>query len=54
VWNYRSVRREPEGFRQRMRELSVERPRFGCPRIHIMLRREGFDVNHKRIGPASA
>lgn len=48
VWTYRSVRREPEGFRERMRELAAERPRFGCPRIHIILRREGFEVNHKR------
>lgn len=31
-----------------MRELCVDRPRFGCPRIHLMLRREGFAVNHKR------
>ena len=30
-----------------MLELAVERPRFGCPRIHILLRREGFTANHK-------
>ena len=48
VRRYKSVRREPEGFRKRMLELAVERPRFGYPRIHVMLRREGFQVNKKR------
>jgi len=31
-----------------MRELAHQRRRFGCPRLHIMLRREGLVVNHKR------
>ena len=31
-----------------MLELAAERPRFGYPRIHILLRREGFEVNRKR------
>ena len=48
VMRYRSIRREPEGFRARMIELAAERPRFGYPRIHILLRRDGFRVNHKR------
>lgn len=30
-----------------MLALAAERPRFGYPRIHILLRREGFLVNHK-------
>ena len=33
---------------QRMRELAGERNRFGSPRLHIMLKREGLVVNHKR------
>lgn len=32
-----------------MIELAGERPRFGCPRIHILLGREGFAFNYKRI-----
>ena len=32
-----------------MRELAAERPRFGYRRLHILLRREGWPVNHKRI-----
>ena len=31
-----------------MRELAGERERFGSPRLHIMLKREGLVVNHKR------
>ncbi len=31
-----------------MVELAAERPRFGYQRLHVLLRREGFPVNHKR------
>lgn len=48
VQRYRGELREPEGFRSRMLELAAERPRFGYPRIHVLLRREGFSVNRKR------
>jgi putative transposase len=34
--------------RNRLKELAQKRPRFGCPRLHIMLRREGIAINHKR------
>ena len=33
---------------QRLRELAEERKRFGSPRLHILLKREGLVVNHKR------
>lgn len=38
-----------DAIRQRMCELAVKRPRFGSPRLTILLRREFGDVNHKRI-----
>jgi putative transposase len=31
-----------------MRVLASEHRRYGCPRLHAMLRREGLVVNHKR------
>ena len=31
-----------------MSELAGERKRFGSPRLHIILKREGLVVNHKR------
>jgi putative transposase len=36
-------------LRQRLRELAAERPRFGYRRLHVLLRREGTVVNHKRV-----
>jgi putative transposase len=32
-----------------IRELTVERPRFGYRGIYRLLRRRGFRVNHKRV-----
>ena len=47
---YRSrPRPEEESLRQRLRELAAVRPRFGYRRLHVLLRREGVTVNHKRI-----
>ena len=33
----------------RMRELAEARVRYGDYRIYILLRREGWEVNHKRV-----
>lgn len=32
----------------RMKEIVREWPRFGCPRVHILLRKSGIVKNHKR------
>lgn len=32
-----------------LRRLAAERPRFGYRRLHVLLRREGFAVNHKCV-----
>ena len=37
-----------EELRKRLHELAEQRPRFGSPRLHALIRREGFAVNHKR------
>jgi putative transposase len=47
-YGYRPVRRHDDELRERIRELAHQRRRFGCPRIHLLLRREGIVVNHKR------
>jgi len=36
-------------LRRRLRELALQRPRFGSPRLTVLLRREFGVVNHKRI-----
>ena len=47
-YDYISRRRDDVELRERIRELAHRRKRFGCPRIHLMLRREGIVVNHKK------
>lgn len=38
-----------EAMQARMIELAAERRRFGYRRIHVLLRREGHQANHKRV-----
>lgn len=45
---YRPQRPDDSVLRQRLRELAEQRRRFGAPRLHVLLRREGWIVNHKR------
>ena len=42
------VRPDEEVIRKRLKKLAQTRRRFGCPRLHVMLRREGFMINHKK------
>ena len=49
VYRRKSVRSDDADLRQRLRELSSERRRFGYRRLHILLRREGWDVNWKKL-----
>jgi putative transposase len=47
---YRKSRaRDQSALRLRIREIAHARPRFGYQRIHVMLRREGWPVNKKRV-----
>ena len=46
---YRSQARDQTPLRQRLRELAAVRVRYGYRRLHVLLRREGWLVNHKRI-----
>ena len=36
-------------LRQRIRDLAAARLRFGYERLHVLLRREGWEVNRKRV-----
>lgn len=45
----RSQARDQSALRLRIREIAHARPRFGYPRIHVMLRWEGWRVNRKRV-----
>lgn len=47
-FQYRPKERHDEAIRKRLKELAQKRRRFGCMRLHIMLRREGIMINHKK------
>ncbi len=51
VYRRRPSRPEDQGLRQRLKELSGERRRFGYRRLHILLNREGWKVNWKKLYP---
>jgi putative transposase len=48
-YRYRACPQEPPGLRARLRSLAAERRRFGYRRLTVMLRREGWAVNQKRV-----
>lgn len=45
---YRARRTQPEGLRERIGEIAAAKRRYGYRRVHVLLRREGWQVNHKR------
>ena len=49
TYRYASRRPADDAIRKRLRELASERRRFGYRRLHILLRREGIEVNHKKL-----
>ena len=46
---YRLRRPDDAVLRARLRELAAERRRFGYRRLHILMRREGLAMNHKKL-----
>jgi putative transposase len=46
---YRSRRDPASELRMRLKDLAESRVRYGYRRLHVLLRREGWPVNHKRI-----
>ena len=49
TYRYASRRPDDAEIRRRLRELAGERRRFGYRRLHILLRREGIELNHKKL-----
>ena len=48
TYRYRP-RREDGPLREKLQELARQKPRFGYRRLHVLLKREGEQVNHKRV-----
>ena len=46
---YRSRKVDSPELVVALRKHAAERPRFGYRRLHVMLRRDGHNVNHKRV-----
>jgi putative transposase len=46
---YRSRRPDDGLIRSRLREIAAVRRRFGYRRLHVLLRREGMALNHKKL-----
>lgn len=46
---YQSIRPDDTALRERMHAIARERRRFGYRRLHVMLKREGLVVNHKKL-----
>jgi putative transposase len=49
IIRYKSTRPDDLPLRERMTELARERRRFGYRRLHVLLKREGYVVNHKKL-----
>ncbi len=49
VYRYRSTRPDDAALRSRLRDLASQRRRFGYRRLHILLKREGVEVNWKKV-----
>lgn len=48
-YNYQSKKDEQAPLRMRIKDIAAVRVRYGYKRIHILLKREGWQINHKRV-----
>jgi putative transposase len=46
---YKTTRADDVALRLRMRTIAQERRRFGYRRLHVLLKREGYVLNHKKL-----
>ncbi|MBC7528405.1 MAG: transposase, partial [Chthonomonadaceae bacterium] len=46
---YRSQAKDQSALKIRLRDLAASRVRYGYRRLHVLLQREGWKVNHKRV-----
>ncbi len=46
---YRSLRPDDQELREAMKTVAAQRRRFGYRRIHVMLQRQGIEMNIKKL-----
>ncbi len=49
TYRYQSRADEQASLRIRLRDLAAARVTYGYRRLHVLLHREGWRVNHKRV-----
>lgn len=49
VGRYLTKKADDKEEREKIKAVALERPRFGYRRIHVVLRKNGFKINHKRL-----
>jgi putative transposase len=49
TYRYASMRPDDGALQQRLKDLASERRRFGYRRLYLLLRRQGLNVNHKKL-----
>ncbi|MBZ9810889.1 IS3 family transposase [Mesorhizobium sp. ESP-6-2] len=49
LYHYKSKRGDQAALKARIKEIAATRVRYGYRRVHVLLRREGWPVNPKRI-----
>ena len=48
-YHYKGRRRSQAALMERIKEIAATRIRYGYRRIHVLLRREGWAINQKRV-----
>jgi len=48
TYSYKHKSADDRAVRLRLKELAEQRRRFGCHRLHVILKREGLVINHKK------
>ena len=49
VWYYQSQKSSDMAERMRIKEIANTRIRYGYRRIHVLMQREGWHINHKKV-----
>jgi putative transposase len=47
-YGYKPKPNDDDKVRQRLKELAQEKRRYGCRRLHVLIKKEGLVINHKR------
>ena len=51
LYTYRARRGDQAALKQRIKQICETRVRYGYRRIHVLLRREGWEVNPMKCSP---